>query len=88
MRDPERIDKVLEVIRIIWKANPDLRLTQLVLNIRASVNVVDNTWEGIPITTVEHEDLYNLEDEAFSSSLGKVVQQRLTAFPFSFIMGT
>lgn len=32
MRDPIRIDEVLEVIRIYWKQNPDLRLGQIVSN--------------------------------------------------------
>jgi uncharacterized protein YihD (DUF1040 family) len=34
MRDPKRIDEVLELIRQIWKEKPDLRLTQLILNAR------------------------------------------------------
>lgn len=33
MRDPERIDKVLDEIRKIWKNMPDLRLFQLLLNL-------------------------------------------------------
>jgi hypothetical protein len=32
MRDPARIDPILEEIRRIWTANPDLRLTQLLVN--------------------------------------------------------
>lgn len=32
MRDPERIDTVLAVIRRYWQAYPDLRLGQLILN--------------------------------------------------------
>lgn len=32
MRDFNRIDKVLKELEIYWKQNPDLRLTQLVLN--------------------------------------------------------
>jgi hypothetical protein len=32
MRDPARIDKVLAVLRAAWKASPDARLCQLVLN--------------------------------------------------------
>ena len=33
MRDVNRIDKVLDEIKAIWKANPDLRLGQLLLNV-------------------------------------------------------
>ena len=32
MRNPDRIDIVLDVIREIWKKYPDLRLTQLIGN--------------------------------------------------------
>lgn len=32
MRDPERIDLILNKIKEIWKDNPDLRLTQLIMN--------------------------------------------------------
>ena len=32
MRDSDRIDKILETIREIWKKYPDLRLTQLIGN--------------------------------------------------------
>jgi len=32
MRDPKRIDKILNLIKSIWKQNPDLRLLQLLLN--------------------------------------------------------
>lgn len=31
-RDPQRIDKMLDLVKSIWKMNPDLRLTQLILN--------------------------------------------------------
>jgi uncharacterized protein YihD (DUF1040 family) len=29
MRDPERIDRILNLIAVIWRRNPDLRLGQL-----------------------------------------------------------
>lgn len=32
MRDPNRIDIVLEELRKKWKANPDWRLCQLIVN--------------------------------------------------------
>lgn len=32
MRDPARIDRILEAIRLKWKASPDLRLGQLLIN--------------------------------------------------------
>jgi uncharacterized protein YihD (DUF1040 family) len=33
MRDPNRIDKVLNTIKFFWKKNPDLRLAQMILNL-------------------------------------------------------
>ena len=32
MRDPNRIDPMIERLRQVWKANPDLRLAQLICN--------------------------------------------------------
>ena len=32
MRDPARIDRMLELIRKVWYDEPDLRLTQLIMN--------------------------------------------------------
>jgi len=34
MRDPERIPKVLAAIEKVWSKYPDLRLAQLLLNIK------------------------------------------------------
>lgn len=31
MRDPQRIDNILERLKTVWKDNPDLRLGQLLL---------------------------------------------------------
>jgi len=33
MRDPDRIDEILELISKVWHKNPDLRLCQLIGNI-------------------------------------------------------
>jgi uncharacterized protein YihD (DUF1040 family) len=32
MRDPERIEPMLSLIREVWTKAPDLRLTQLIMN--------------------------------------------------------
>lgn len=32
-RDPKRIDEVLALVGMVWKANPDLRLGQLLLSL-------------------------------------------------------
>jgi uncharacterized protein YihD (DUF1040 family) len=31
-RDPQRIDRILNLIAIIWRRSPDLRLSQLLFN--------------------------------------------------------
>ena len=33
MRDPNRIDKMVEQLRTLWKKNPDMRLGQLIINL-------------------------------------------------------
>ena len=32
MRDPRRIDRILELIKKVWTRSPDLRLTQIIMN--------------------------------------------------------
>lgn len=36
MRDPDRIDRILNLISVIWHFCPDLRLGQLLININGS----------------------------------------------------
>lgn len=38
MRDPNRIDAILEAIEVYWKENPDLRLMQLLLNAATTID--------------------------------------------------
>lgn len=33
MRDPDRIERILTSVEEIWKKYPDLRLTQLIMNV-------------------------------------------------------
>jgi hypothetical protein len=53
MRDERRIDGMLEIIRELWKRNPDLRLGQLLLN----------------AASVHCPALFYLEDEELSSRI-------------------
>ncbi len=32
-RDPDRIDRMIELLRQAWHASPDMRLTQLIINV-------------------------------------------------------
>lgn len=49
MRDPERIDVVLDTIREYWKKNPDLRLCQII------GNALDGEMSGAGYNTEDHE---------------------------------
>jgi len=33
MRDPARIDRILKLVEKLWRDSPDLRLTQLIMNV-------------------------------------------------------
>ena len=54
MRDPARIDKIVEQLRAVWKDNPDMRLGQLFEYVK-SLNqgpmdgfyVEDHEWEAL-----------------------------------------
>ena len=61
MRDPKRIDRILQEISNIWHANPDLRLGQL----------IGNVLEGPSLYYVEDDglvdalkSLYNQEEKS------------------------
>ena len=52
-RDPERIDAILAAIGEIWRAHPDMRLGQLL------VNLLDPEWNK----------LFNIEDDVLAQRL-------------------
>jgi hypothetical protein len=56
MRDPARIDTILEQLREVWMLNPDLRLGQLVYN-------------AARMRDPNLADVFNIEDEALSKGL-------------------
>lgn len=58
MRDPERIERVLALVRLIWSAYPDLRLSQILFNARP---------DGSP----SNPEFYYMEDEDLESRLRK-----------------
>ncbi len=57
MRDPKRIDKVLNVIRLVWSECPDLRLMQLLLNCLHKSDQIDS--------------IVNIEDEALMKAIAE-----------------
>jgi len=56
MRDPERIDRILDKVRKIWKQHPELRLMQL----------LGNCFEGADHYYKEDEVLEPLLDSTYS----------------------
>lgn len=59
MRDPDRIPEVLEVLRVAWEAYPDLRLTQLLWNLR----------DTNPHLTYTASMFYNMEDDVLEGRI-------------------
>ena len=61
MRDPERVVRILSLLKAYWMLYPDLRLGQIVSNF----NTKFRKDEGLPLT----EDVFNLEDADFERVL-------------------
>jgi len=64
MRDPKRIDKLLDTIRIIWKANPDLRWQQL-------MDYIDSNDSKFHM---EDEEFNKLLDKTYCSNFRKPIE--------------
>ena len=50
MRDPARIDRLVELLRAVWNAHPDWRLGQLIMNVNPNghsdpFHIPDDQWE-------------------------------------------
>jgi len=59
MRDPKRIDKVLNIIKIVWSECPDLRFVQLILNVLHSSDQI----------VIFSDSIYNIEDEILMKAI-------------------
>lgn len=57
MRDPARIDRLLNKLRVAWQASPDQRLTQLLSNL------VRGEWPA------RHGVSFNTEDDVVEAEL-------------------
>lgn len=64
MRDPARIDEILDLLRTVWLKNPDLRLGQLVVS-------AANPTEPCP-------KVFYVEDAQLSKALQRMLSQDLT----------
>lgn len=63
MRDPNRIDRMIELLREAWHRNPDWRLTQLVINATDTSYDCDKPHEcGLGL-------VYYIEDETMEKRL-------------------
>lgn len=60
MRNPERIDRVLEDLRRIWKKSPDLRLGQVI------IGCVQQKVLG---RSVQTNDVFYIEDEKLQAGM-------------------
>ena len=70
MRDPERIDEILELIGHIWKKYPDFRFQQLIYILQSEYSEMNKDIgkvEGEEIDGFKKVgyDLFNLEDDNF-----------------------
>lgn len=54
MRDPNRIDPMVDFLRAYWKANPDLRLGQ----------IIGNAFHGDPYHVEDEELIERMKDVA------------------------
>lgn len=64
MRNPDRIDEVLEELGKVWRANPDMRLSQLVFN--AARNGLSDSEAPLPSIPPR---LYNIEEPLIMAGL-------------------
>lgn len=62
MRDPSRIDNVLELLREVWTLEPDLRLGQLIYN-------------AARIREPSLNDVFSIEDNSLSKGLVCYLEQ-------------
>lgn len=59
MRDPARIPRILEALRVEWEKSPDLRPGQLIVNATPDERA---TWDPKDVTLFYREDEALVED--------------------------
>ena len=86
MRNPERINQVLDLINQIWQKQPDTRFNQLISNLQwgyvsagnAKTNTLYKKEEHDLITAYrmeEHVDLFSVEDDKFIKYLESIAKE-------------
>ena len=63
MRDEERINRIVEKLKKVWKANPDWRLCQLVFNVALNTE------------TMKGRDVFYVEDGILEITLNNYIQK-------------
>lgn len=87
MRNPERINQVLNLINQIWQKQPDTRFNQLISNLQwgyvssgnGKTNALYKKEEHGLITAYrmeEHIDLFGVEDDKFIKYLETLVEEK------------
>lgn len=72
MRDPARIDRMIELLRAAWHASPDLRLGQLIANLTPS----DDDPYGTASDEAVYTAMWNREDDAWERALHEWIGER------------
>lgn len=65
MRDPARINRMIELLRAAWLASPDLRLGQLIVNLTSS----DDDPYGTASDEAVYRAIWGREDDAWERAL-------------------
>lgn len=79
MPDPARIDRILWLLTRYWRANPDLRLGQILSRLTPpSYSVVATDRLGEPINQIHPGDPRHVEDEALEAALREICDKELT----------
>tara|TARA_R100001244_G_scaffold132233_2_gene107637 strand:- start:2349 stop:2660 length:312 start_codon:yes stop_codon:yes gene_type:complete len=74
MRDPDRISKILKKLQIIWQAQPDLRLGQLLTNL--SGRRVEFSRGGSGYDWQErYPDLYQIDDDEWMAKINNTLDE-------------
>ncbi len=72
-RDPERIDKILKIIRRIWNKHPDMRLMQLLLNCATKEDEpARSDRKHLGPADFAFRDMYHVEDHDLVERIHKV----------------
>jgi hypothetical protein len=66
MRNPERIHPILHELKFVWRANPDLRLGQIIVNAASLGSDCGPTL-----------DVFNIEDDVFETGLKRLADMRM-----------